>query len=367
MFRRFRPMKPTIIPRLVIAQRVIDKIALAASKFVEDETGEALIGVVKPGVGENPPTIYVLDTIAPDDSAIREAHTFQQGDDLQAEMHWWYHQNWELRREKTADKQWDLPLKHLGDWHRQPGHMIAPSGGDLMTALDMLDDDESDFDFLLAPIVTLDHPPTTGAGHDVNYLTVEMENGGFLRIDFWYIDQRSQTFLPILPTLQTNEYLPELVPYPWHLVNDDRFRVELNQLKGDGLFTAVMTWNADGVVPLEICLMLGRQGAKSLYILCTDHDYPQSAPVAYTAPFMTLGKDEVMYDMMARMWPNARRITVPGWQWNQDKYLIDFVHAIEAHLGIHKPEPEPDPATDETETPDTIPVDEDKEETQDVG
>lgn len=364
MLRRFRPMKDTVIPNLVIAQRVIDKIALAASEFVEDETGEALIGVVKPGVDEAPPTIYVLDTIAPDDSAIREAHTFQQGDDLQAEMHWWYHQNWELKRKKQSDPAWDLPLKHLGDWHRQPGHMIAPSGGDLMTALAMLDDDESDFDFLLAPIVTLDHPPTTGDGHDVNYLTVPMGDGGFLRIDFWYIDTKAQAFLPILPTLSEDKTLPKLVPYPWHLINDDRFRAELNQLKGDGLFTAVMNWDADGKVPLEICLMLGRQGSKSLYILCTDHDYPHSAPKAFKAPFMTLGKNEVMYDMMARMWPAAEPITIPGWQWHKDKYLIDFVGAIEDHLGVRKPTPAPAPsdASNDAET-----TSQEEEETKDVG
>ena len=37
----------------------------------------------------------------------------------------------------------DVPLRYLGDWHKQPGSMIQPSHGDHMTALTWLDDEES--------------------------------------------------------------------------------------------------------------------------------------------------------------------------------------------------------------------------------
>ena len=353
MWKRLMPNRPTIIPNLVLAQHVIDKIALAASRYVEDETGEALIGLVKPGEGSGVPTVYVLETIAPDESAIREAHTFQQGDEAQDEMLWWYYRNWDARREKqrAANKAdpWDFPLQHLGDWHRQPGHMIAPSGGDLMTALDMLEDDASRFDFLLAPIVTLYHPPTISTGTHVNYLTAPQDDGSYLRIDFWYIDRTARPFAPITPTVYPDDKLPSLVAYPWHLKNDDRFRTELAQLNGDGLFTSVLTWDTDGKLPLEICFIMGRQGGRKMLIIATPHDYPHAAPTAYLAPFLTLGKNEVMYDLMSRVWDQARHVDdLPGWKWSSDTYLIDYIRALETHLGmapaqpVHAPVPNPE-------------------------
>ena len=58
-------------------------------------------------------------------------------------------------------EEWKVPLKHLGDWHKQPGFMIQPSGGDLATALRFMEDEENQFEFLLVPIVTLGHPSVT--------------------------------------------------------------------------------------------------------------------------------------------------------------------------------------------------------------
>ncbi|MEP7291420.1 MAG: hypothetical protein ABI835_06530, partial [Chloroflexota bacterium] len=60
------------VPNLVVARRVIDKMTAAARYSIEDETGEAMVGLVVPGTYTNGiPTLYVLDTISPDDSAIR--------------------------------------------------------------------------------------------------------------------------------------------------------------------------------------------------------------------------------------------------------------------------------------------------------
>ena len=60
---------------MVVAQRVIDKMAAAANTHMEDETGEAMVGFFVPGLHTNGvPTLYVLDTISPDDSAMRQFH-----------------------------------------------------------------------------------------------------------------------------------------------------------------------------------------------------------------------------------------------------------------------------------------------------
>ena len=157
------------VPNLVIARRVLHKMTRAAQAFIEDETGEAMVGLVVPGERtKGIETLYVLDTISPDESAVRQFHTFQQGDEQQDEIIWWLQENWRVYRERRRNSygqalsaKWDVPLRYLGDWHKQPGYMIAPSGGDQRTALDWLDDEENGMNFLLAPIVTLGHPSTT--------------------------------------------------------------------------------------------------------------------------------------------------------------------------------------------------------------
>jgi hypothetical protein len=223
--------------------------------------------------------------------------------------------------------------------------MIAPSGGDLMTALDMMEDEESDFDFLLAPIVTLYHPPTIAAGPHVNYVTAPQDDGSYLRLDFWYIDRTAHQFAPITPTIYPNDKLPSLVTYPWHLMNDDRFRTELAQLNGDGLFTSVLTWDTDGKLPLEICFIMGRQGGSKMWVIATQNDYPASAPMAYLAPFLKLGQNEVMYDLMRRIWDQAKPVNdPPGWKWASDTYLIDYIHALETNLGMPPEQPVKSPA-----------------------
>lgn len=342
----FKKMFPNrdrgVIPNLVIAQRVIDKMVLAANQYVEDETGEALIGVVVQGENTNGvPTIYVLETIAPDDSAVRGHAVFKQGDERQAELIWWYYQNWNNLREKRRGifssrhgKKWDVPLKHLGDWHRQPGYMIAPSGGDLMTALDMLADEEADFDFLIAPIVTLEHPATTTGGEGyVNYITVKGTGyDDFTRIDFWYITENTNVFVPIIPTIYPNSQLPELAPSPWHLIDDERITRELAALRANNVFTSIIIWDVDDKPPLEICFLVAQQGADHVLILVTQYDYPNTRPVAYRAPFIKLADNEVIYDIFERMWRSAKLVDDPAdWVWSTDKTLADYLLAIEAN------------------------------------
>lgn len=330
------PMR-AVVPNLVLAQRVIDKMCAAANTYIEDETGEAMIGVVEPGTNTNGvPTLYVLETIAPDDTAERQYAKFEQGDDRQDEIIWWYHQNWDAKRErKEITGKWDLPLKHVGDWHRQPGHMIAPSGGDLMTALDMLDDEEQNLDFLLAPIVTLHHPATTTGGEGmVNYITVVGENMECTRIDFWYIDKKLRMFVPIVPTLYADNHLPALAAQPWHLLHKERASDELSRMREDGMFVSLLTWDADEELPLEICLITARQGESKMILLVTDWDYPKHAPRAYYAPFISLAENEVIYDIFGRMWEKREPITV-DFKWTQDSHLIDYVRAIEAQKESH--------------------------------
>ncbi len=256
------------VPNLVVAQRVVDKMVAAAARYIEDETGEAMVGLVVPGTHTGVATLYVLDTISPDESAVRQMHTFQQGDERQDELIWWMQENWRVYRDKRRESfgpsqaRWDVPLRYLGDWHKQPGYMIQPSGGDLMTALDWIEDPQNNTDFLLAPIVTLDHDPTTSLDSGkVNFLTIPQGDGLNARIDFWYIDRSMGVFAPVVPAIYPNAQLPELADYPWHLVNEDRFLTESAQLTGDKLFTTLVLWDANNEPPLEVCFLTARMGS----------------------------------------------------------------------------------------------------------
>jgi hypothetical protein len=341
------------VPNLVVSQRVLDKMVAAASHYLEDETGEALIGLVIPGNHTGGvPTLYLLDTISPDDSAVRAMHTFQQGDERQDEIIWWLQENWQVYRQKRRDSfgsalqaKWDVPLRYLGDWHKQPGFMIAPSGADQFTALDWLDDPENGMDFLIAPIVTLGHPATTAnIQSGANFLTLPHEGDSYLRVDFWYIDQHLRLFQPITPTVYPEEQLPRLTAYPWHLVNPDRMSTEFNQLQADGLFTSVILWSATDDPPLEICFLTARVGSDQVLIAATQWNYPDSAPAIYRAPFRHMDPNEDMYAVFTEMWAEAVPVEdPPGWIWTPDKYLIDYVHAVETALGLRPADPAPPP------------------------
>lgn len=156
------PARTADVPRLVLAQRVIDKMVRGALLYPEPETGEAMVGLLAAQAGWQEPDIYVLDTISPGDHAVRQWGMFEQGSDWQADVFVWLHDNWEAfdklhtpKEPALAAPNWDLPLAHVGDWHKQPGAMIAPSGGDAQTALDIIDDAESDTAHLVVPIVTM--------------------------------------------------------------------------------------------------------------------------------------------------------------------------------------------------------------------
>ncbi len=330
MFNRFSGRS---VPNLVIARRVLDKMMAAARYHIEDETGEAMVGLIVPGTHTNGiPTFYVIDTISPDDSAIRQFHTFQQGDERQDELIWWLQENW--RQSRKPQSKWDVPLRYLGDWHKQPGFMIQPSGGDLLTALNWIDDPDNGMDFLLAPIVTLGHPHTVGtASAGTNFLMVPQSEGTGLRVDFWYIDHKTRMFMPITPTVYPNEQLPELVAYPWHLISDERSVQEMRLLEDDGVLITRVLYDTDEQPPLEICFLTTRMGASKFLILITDTDYPAKPPRARVAPLISMEADDDMYKVFEKAWLESIPVELTL-DWTPESTLLDALRAFEAHLGL---------------------------------
>jgi hypothetical protein len=309
-----------------------------------------MVGLLIPGTHTNGvPTLYVLDTIAPDETAVREWATFQQGDDRQDELIWWLQENWREMRRKKQDNlgkpmsaKWDVPLRYLGDWHKQPGYMIQPSQGDLMTARRWINDPENGMEFLLAPIVTVGHPSTTGVSAGGNYLTAPQSDGTSMRVDFWYIDLDNNDFMPISPTLYPDEQLPTLTDYPWHLVNEERFHSEFELLEKDGLFTTLVLWDADDTTPLDICILTARMGAEKVILLVTPWNYPAAPPQARVAPYIAFDPEDDIYAVFESLWEESEGVTdPPDWKWSEGKRLVDYLYAIEDKLGLTHSAPTP--------------------------
>ena len=334
-----------IVPNLVLSKRAVKKMLSAASQYLADETGEAMLGfIVENDTPEGLPTIYVLDTISPDETAIRRSHTFQQGDALQDEIIWWLQENWHFHRERYRGSEvlpdrFDVPLRYLGDWHKQPGSMIQPSHGDLMTALSWLDDDDLGMDYLLVPIVTVGYAQIIGESDlAVNYITVPMDNGTDMRVDWWYIHRDVRVFQPVHPQIVEEDVLPQMMKYAWHVVLPDRLTSETLAMADDGLLVRTLFYECDGEVPLEFCFFAIRQGARSFLLFVTQHDYPHARPRAYSAPFTS---DLDLMDPVAtfqKLWAVAEPIEdPPDWEWSSDQYLIDYVKAIEVAMGLRQP------------------------------
>ncbi len=337
-----------IVPNLIISQRFVDRVVKAAQGFIEDETGETMVGlVVDTDEPETMPTMYVLDTISPDESVIRRSHMFEQGDEMQQDIFVWLLENWTTYQEigrdmdgKSIQDEWREDLKHLGDWHKQPGYMIQPSGGDLATALRFMEDEENEFEFLLVPIVTLGHASVTSEeGAKVNYFTVPMNDGTSLRMDWWFIHRDVRVFQPITPTILPTDELPVLTPYPWHILKPELLNEELGLLQDDGKFllaTSAIFWEADGDLPLEICFIVGIPDSMTVFLVVTDWNYPDTKPRVRVADFTGVDATQYVYQVFSDLWD--RSDTAPelkDFEWDPDSsYIVDYLALIEKEMGI---------------------------------
>jgi len=366
MRRRLRGMAMIsrgIVPNLVLSQRAVAKMLSAAGQYLADETGEAMLGfVVEDDTPEGLPTIYVMDTISPDETAIRRSHTFQQGDDLQDEIIWWLQENWHFYRNQhrgtdALPDRFDIPMRYLGDWHKQPGSMIQPSHGDLMTALSWLDDESNSMDYLLVPIVTVGHAQIIGSSDvEVNYISVPMNDGTDMRVDWWYIHRDVRVFQPVHPQVVEESELPQMMKYGWHVVSEDRLEREVVNLENGGAWlSSLILWEADNEVPLEICFIVARQGARELMLLITDADYPNTPPKARMSPsFHGLDLTDE-YKAFSELWERSEPVDLPDdWEWNHNLYLLDFVIAVEEHLGLRPPSKITIPVVDDVDADEPI-------------
>jgi hypothetical protein len=340
-----------IVPNLVISQRAVDRVLEAAKHFLADETGETMVGLVIPAddTPESMPTLYVVDTISPNENVIRRSHMFEQGDEVQQDIFYWLSDNWETYRQLGHDMkkrqmkpEWNQPLRHIGDWHKQPGFMIQPSGGDLMTALRFMEDEENDFEFLLVPIVTLGHDSVTSeVGATVNYFTIPTADGTSLRMDWWYIHRDSRFFQPITPKIVPEKDMPILTPYPWHLLDSELVNDELDLLEERGYFQIgdIVLWNTDKDLPLEICFIVGRAGTSQVYLVVTNWDYPDTPPEVWLSEFKDIDPSMYIYDIFQHLWDTRKPAPKVEMKWDDETFMVDMIMAIETKLGMAHPKP----------------------------
>jgi hypothetical protein len=150
-----------------------------------------------------------------------------------------------------------------------------------------------------------------------------------------------------------DDQLPTLTSYPWHLTDEARVRSELAKLQQDDLFVSLVLWDVDNEPPLEVCLMMAREGMDKVLIVATRGDFPAAAPTAWSAPFVQMKPDENIYDVFEDLWAKAEPVAdPPGWKWTPDKTILDYVHVIEKSLGITvkptlKSQPQPADAEEE--------------------
>lgn len=393
-----RPEASPAGPRVVFAQRVLDAIVRGALLYPGTETGEALIGLVVPQDDRAEPDIYVLDTIRPGDDAVREWGMFEQGDDWQGDVLHWLHVNWQAFREQRRtpagdplEKMFDAPLAHVGDWHKQPGDMIAPSGGDAETARLMIADRETPVQYIVVPIVTLyplrddvtpvadantavrenaeDAVEVAGLQADVSQsgtsLAPDAENGPgesasaegvsspkpafgnmpeqkpntivrvlqdvgwIVRVDCWYMSKHVQQFVAVSPEVWADDRLPELPPLAWHLAHPRRFDQEYGLLADAGYMVDVVRWDADGQPPYEICFSVYKRGSSRVILIVTPVDYPVEMPAIRLAPLVPVAEDEDVFEKLYQASEPVLMTDLPEWEWDTKRTLIELVWHME--------------------------------------
>jgi len=352
------------LPRLTIAQRVIDKIVNNALIY-QTETGESLVGFRIPSEGKPEPDLVVVETIPPDEDAVRENALFIQGDDLQGDIFNWYHDNWQrFQRGQKAGTKWDTTLVHLGDWHKHPGDLVEPSWGDADTARDIISDEKSGAPQLLVILATVwdqwmleelgsvrrvrPHEVTELFGpletvtttrrvdEEAEYtLRIPIDNNSVVRIDFWYMSQQVRRFTRLKPNVVPNADLPDLVPLSWHLGAFERLQTEIEAMKQAGFAIIFNQWDTDQQAPLEICLALAKMESKDIVIMITSADYPNSRPKIRLTPISTVRDALDRPDLFKRCWDASQPLADSidkKLKWTPNTLLAELAQQTEARL-----------------------------------
>lgn len=303
------PGKTHTPPTIFVPRQVLQAIIADSMEYLEPETGTPMVGLVletQSRVAVTEPTIFVLGTI-PAGFAVRTRASFELGGQLQGDVFDWLNRNWEERRKNSRGRKikdfqfgqqfpeddlpalYDYPLTDLGDWHKHPGGYGKPSGGDLATAIQTLQNPAFEAAFLIAPIVTVQSVKDEAVrweGWTVVRVDPEYEVG----ITFYYLSKKMlqlemRDFILVQPTVVYDKVLPSLPPLSWHLRDPNRFLMEMGLLKAYGCQVQVIYREMDGKPPLEVCFVISRPdyGWTNRLLIVTKVDYPENPPLVKVA------------------------------------------------------------------------------------
>ncbi len=345
------------LPRVTLAQRVVDKMVQNALVY-ETETGESLVGFAVKTMGRVEPDLYVIDTIPPDESAIRRGAYFEQGDDLQGDIFNWWFDNWNKTRDRRRQSfgtalaaKWDVPLTHLGDWHKHPGTLVEPSWGDSDTARSHIFDDSVKNPQILAILATVwdrARAEANGSAADgaslgeAQPLKIPIDALRLVRLDCWYMSRMTRRFVRLTPVVVPDRALPNLPVISWHLSAPDRMGSEVEALNREGYSVSVEQYDTDETPPLEICLTLAKRAGQHILIVITQATYPETMPTIRVAPMSVMKNIPEEADLFASLWKESQpldKTLYPSWQWTAQNTILDLVRDVEAKLTERNPVP----------------------------
>lgn len=355
------PVKIKKEPKIYISQHAVRKLIRGTEVRPDTETGEALIGLIIPSSSPEilEPTIFVLDTIVPDDSAVRLGAYFETGDDLAAQTFIWLSRNWEELRRLSKGKiapntlkelqpitsdlippEFDFPLRHIGHWHKHPEMLRVPSGGDLGTARDFVLEDNG-MDQILVPVTTYHLVRRERFWWDGDKFLLRDDPDDRISISFSYLSRKmlergENNFLRVEPEIVHNSLIPKLPTLPWHLKNPKRFEREITLMKDYGCQVGVLIREMTGAPPMEISFTVQKQGWRNRLLIVTSADYPDTAPQIKI--FNSAGVEEKMPEKpqeaspwFSAAWEKTRGIfrPQPAPQKPPDKFLIQHIWNLE--------------------------------------
>ena len=256
--------------------------------------------------------------------------------------------NW--YEDHLEDERWgQLPLQHLGDWHKQPSSMTIPSRGDYQSAKEILRDEHWRLPFILQPIVTL--------SDEFNHLYDQEKYDDFLvhtddrgrqaRIDFWYLSKSLRRYEKLtnvgVVSEGAYEVLPELAQLPWNLSAPQRMHFEEFSLANDRRNFEALYFNTDGVPPLEYCLVVQLSDGINHVLVATQFDFPKRPPVAWYIEMRPEQETRGLLERVRDAWPSREPVgPTPGWRWSSNTSISSYIGMIEMQLDIQ-------PARDPTE------------------
>ena len=222
--------------KYVVSQRALETMEWECRKFPDAETGGILVGF------KDSQRTAITHATGPGPKADRSQHHFTKDTPyLQAVLNllFQYYQ-----------------VNYLGVWHKHPLGMPFPSGGDILSAMEEVDDPKMELDKLITPICVM-------SGSSVEILPFVIAGGRYQPMGW-----------EALPHEQLVPQAPDAAQWYTTTVGQSRLAQEMAAFESLGVSPDVRKGN-DGTYRFHV--PLGTEPPKRMVMLCQG-DYPVSPP-----------------------------------------------------------------------------------------